>query len=132
MANTDSGDAWVARLFTGALSEEYRGDQARFLELLAGTLEAAVPAQTRVRRGGLFARKHVRALTVDLGEHRYQLEAGAAGALRATRRHVVRGIALQTADLSVPQWLEELGLAVAEFGRTHQEALDALRRRVWE
>ena len=113
-----------------ALSRKYAADQRDFLELLAHMLETALAEETRVERGGgLFARKTVRRLNVDLGEHRYILEAGR-GQLAATRTRLVRGIALKTEPIPIEQWLEELGDAVDERVRANAAARSALARLV--
>jgi len=33
--------------------------------------------------------------------------------------------------MTVEAWLQAIATALAEYARTHQEALDALKRRVW-
>jgi hypothetical protein len=113
-----------------ALSRKYAADQRDFLDLLGQMLETALSEETRVERGGgLFARKTVRRVIVELGEHRYQLEAGK-GALTASRTRLVRGIALKTEPIAVEQWLEELGEALDERVRVNAAARTALARLV--
>src|SRR4051812_44071522 len=80
-----------------ALSKQYAADSRSFLTALAQMLESALPDETEVRtRGGLFSKKHVHCVTTVLDGDRYSLEDPGHGPLRASRTHIVRGIALKT------------------------------------
>jgi hypothetical protein len=120
---------WVKLGVAATLSRQYAADQRAFLERLAEMLESALPDETEIgRRGGLFARKVARRGVVTLSENRYALEDTGGGTLRATRTHLVRGIALKTVGLPVEEWLAELGALLDERARTSAAARHALAR----
>jgi len=122
---------WLKFGVAAALSKQYGADQRSFLELLASMLVAALPGDVDItRRGGLFARKTVGALTVTLGENRYGLTDPGRGNLQATRTRVVRGIALKTEELPIQDWVAELGAFLDERARTSAAAREALSRLV--
>jgi hypothetical protein len=123
----------LAASIAAGLAREYAGDREMFLSLLVEALKPALGERLRVQRaGGWFRRSGpVRRLELDLDDHRFALEVGKGGALSATRCRIVRGIALKTEELTVEEWLQAVAAALAEYGRTHREALEALKRRVW-
>jgi hypothetical protein len=118
---------------SAGLLREFTGDREVFLRLLVQGLEETVPQRVDVdRAGGWFGRERtIRRIQVDLDDYRYQLEVGKGGALSAGRTRVVRGIALKTEEMGVEEWLRDLSQTLVEYARTHREALDALKRRVW-
>ena len=102
------------------------GDLAVFLEVLAAKLAAALPAGVRVEhQGGLLSRKRVKSLSVQLGEHRYQLARSGAG-LEARHSHAVRGITLKTELLEVEAWIDALARDLAEQARISEQSRAAL------
>jgi hypothetical protein len=110
-----------------SLARLYKSDQSRFVDELAGTLERALPDETKVeRRGGLFQEKRVSALRIHLGEHLYSLELPPRGALISTRTKMVRGIKLKTEPLGIDEWLAAVSQALAQFAQSNQQARDAL------
>ena len=118
---------WVKFGVAATLAKQYAADQRDFLELLARMLESALPEEAEIgRRGGLFAKKTVCRVTITLGENRYTLEDPGRGPLRATRTHIVRGIALKTEAITVQDWLAELGAALDERAQTSAQAREAL------
>lgn len=122
----------LAASITAGLSREYAGDREMFLALLVESLRPALGERLRLERGGWLRRDGpIRRIELDLDALRFALQVGKAGALSATRCRVVRGIALKTEELTVEAWLQEVAQAVAEYARTHHEALEALKRRVW-
>jgi hypothetical protein len=122
----------LAENIAAGLTRDYGGDREIFLSLLVEALQPALGERLRVQRAGWFRRDGpIRRLDLDLDAQRFALEVGKGGALAATRQRVVRGIALKTEDLSVEAWLQAVAAALADYARTHQEALDALKRRVW-
>ena len=122
----------LADIIAAGLTRDYGGDREIFLSLLVEALQPALGERLRVQRAGWFRRDGpIRRLDLDLHAQRFALEVGKGGALAATRQRVVRGIALKTEDLSVEAWLQAVAAALADYARTHQEALDALKRRVW-
>jgi hypothetical protein len=123
----------LAAGMAAGLTREYAGDREMFLSVLVETLQPALGERLRVERSGGWFRRGgpIRRLQVDLGEQHYVLEVGKGGALSATCSRIVRGIALRTDELSVEDWLRTVTEALAECARTHREALEALKRRVW-
>jgi hypothetical protein len=120
---------WLKFGVAAMLSRQYAADQRAFLERLAPMLEGALPEETEIgRRGGLFSKKVVQRVTVTLGENRYALEDPGRGALKATRTHVVRGIALKTEEVPIQEWLAELGARLDERARASAAARAALSR----
>jgi len=103
-------------------------DMRAFVQALAAKLEGSFPEHVRVERGGLFGDKHVRRLEVELGESRYELEAGR-GDVECRRRAVVRGISLKTEELPLDEWIDRMSaelLAVAERSERGRAALERL------
>jgi hypothetical protein len=112
-----------------ALSRQYAEDQRGFMTTVAVMLELALPGETEViRRGGLFSKKTVGQLNVTLGEYRYSLHDPGRGPLKATRAHIVRGIALKTEETPMEEWIAEVGAALNEQAKRNAEARDALAR----
>jgi hypothetical protein len=121
--------AWLEIGVAAELNRHYSRGAREFLELLALLLEDALPDETTVeRRGGLLARKRVARLDVELDAYRYALEATGRGSLRATRTHIVRGIALKTEELAMPEWIAALGAALEARARNSAAAHEALAR----
>jgi hypothetical protein len=128
-----SDPAGLAADIAAGLAREYAGDREMFLSLLVESLRPALGERLRVERAGGWFRRDgpIRRIELDLDADRFALLVGKGGALSATRCRVVRGIALKTEELSVEAWLQAVAEAVAEYARTHAEALEALKRRVW-
>jgi len=105
-------------------------DTKLFLSALAEKLSGALPAQTQVeRKGSLFSKeKPVHRVSVELGEHRYIIEHGGHGGLRASRSKVVRGIALKTDELPVDSWIDELSRDLSSHAARNSQARMALER----
>jgi class 3 adenylate cyclase len=97
-----------------------------FVEVLAEKLDAAVPDATYVERGGFRGGGRVKTIDVQLGEHRYRLDARES---QASRSHVVRGITLRNDNLGLDEWIDSLAHDLAkeaertERGRLALEAL---------
>lgn len=105
-------------------------DTKAFLGALAEKLSGALPTLCQVeRRGSLFSKeKQVSRLTLELGEHRYSIEHGGHGGLRAARAKVVRGISLKTEELGVETWIDELAKDLAAHAARNTQARAALER----
>ena len=105
-------------------------DTRAFLGALAEKLSGALPTLCQVeRKGGLFAKeKQVARVTVELGEHRYAIEQGGRGGLRASRARVVRGISLKTDELAVEAWIDELAKDLSAHAARNTQARAALER----
>ena len=114
-------------LLAAALRSDMR-DLEVFLEVLAAKLTDALPgAATVEHEGGLFSKKRIRRLQVQLGEHRYELARAGRG-VEARHSHSVRGITLKTEELVVERWIEELSRHLAEHARSSEQAREALGR----
>jgi hypothetical protein len=128
----ESDPGILAASLAAGLTREYAGDREMFLSLLVEALQPALGGRLRIQRGGWLKRDGpIRRLDLDLDDHRFFLEVGKSGALSAARQRVVRGIALKTEEMTVEEWLQAVTAALADYARTHREALDALKRRVW-
>ncbi len=123
---------WVKLGVAAALARQYTGDQRVFLQRLADMLSAALPHETIVgRKGGLFVRnKPVQRIDVNLGTDRYSLWDPGYGNLEAARVKVVRGIALKTESIPVPQMLEEISDTIESRAQNSQAIREALARLV--
>src|SRR5438128_675541 len=87
---------WVKFGVAATLSKQYAADQRMFLDLLARMLEGALPDEAEIaRKGGLFSKKTVQRVSLQIGTDRYTLEDPGRGPLRATRTKIVRNIALK-------------------------------------
>ena len=128
-----SDSAELAASMAAGLAREYAGDREMFLSLLVESLRPALGERLRVERAGGWFRRDgpIRRLELDLDADRFALLVGKGGALSATRCRIVRGIALKTEELAVEAWLQAVSQAVADYARTHADALEALKRRVW-
>jgi hypothetical protein len=89
-------------------------DLKAFVEGLAAKLSQSFPSQVRVERKGgrLGGKQRVRRLALQLGECEYEL-VNDDGAVSASRRVVVRGIALRTEALSLEQWIDAVAQELA-------------------
>ncbi len=120
---------WVKLGVAAALSRQYGEDQRNFLEMLADMLSSAMPGEVEIkRRGGLFSKKTLQSVTIVLGDQRYTMEDPGYGSLHASRTKIVRGIALKTEAMEVPDWLESLGASLEEKMRVSSTAREALSR----
>ena len=101
------------------------------LEALAGKLEDALPAQTRVERrgGGLLGRgaKRVRGLRVQVGECNYELTVSDQR-VAAGRTREVGGIAIKREQLDPERWIAALTDDLREQGERDAQARAALER----
>jgi hypothetical protein len=106
-------------------------DSRGFVEALAVRLEAALPAQTQVKRRSkrfLSAAKVVRLIEVDAGDNRYALEVDDRGGMEARRSAAVRGIVLKNDPLPVDEWIDSLARDLAEQARVSEQGRLALER----
>jgi hypothetical protein len=120
------------RLTFDLLAASIRADTADlglFLDVLATKFEAALPGMVEVRRdGGLFRRQHpVRAVTVSLGDHRYELHRHG-HRLRACVALQARGITLRTDEKPLDEWIDVLSRELADYARVSADARAALSR----
>jgi hypothetical protein len=100
------------------------------VEVLAGKLESALPAQTKVERrgGGLLGRgqKRVRELRVSLGDTSYELTV--AQRVEGFRKREVGGIAIKRESLDPGEWVSALAADLREEAQRSAEARAALER----
>ncbi len=129
MADEFEEQGWVKLGVSAALSKEYAQDQRSLLEMLAMMLENALPGEAQIeRRGGLFSKKTVHRISLEMGTDRYSLEDPGKGSLRAFRTKVVRGIALKTEEIPVQEWLDALSVNLEERAKSSASARAALER----
>lgn len=101
-------------------------DLGLFLEVLSSKLADAIPSAITVEHeGGLFSKKKVKSLHIQLAEHRYSLSRAGQG-LEAYHSHAIRGITLKTDSLGVEEWIEMLSRQLAEHARSSTQARNAL------
>jgi hypothetical protein len=85
-------EAGSFELLAASLRADAR-DLDAFFEALAGELSAAFPETARIERKGFRGGGWVRAIDLDLGEHRYRL--AESGGARGTRGQTVLGLQLR-------------------------------------
>jgi hypothetical protein len=110
------------------------GDVAMSIEVLASSLEQALPGIAMVERhkvGGFRSkRREVRRIAVALGEEQFELHR-ANGVLECSRHKVVRGITISREQLPIAGWIRELVQGVtrrAEVSERDRVALEGLLR----
>jgi hypothetical protein len=97
----DLSAAWIRRA---------QGDLKAFMEGFAERLAGAIPERVTVerKRDGLFSKtSHVVSVAVRMDANLYSLMLDA-GQIAASRVKVVRGVALKSEALPVPEWLKAL------------------------
>jgi hypothetical protein len=95
----DLSAAWIRRA---------QGDLKAFMEGFAVRLEGAVPGNVTVerKRDGLFSKtSHVVKVSIDIEPNVYSLAIDGSR-LSALRAKVVRGVALKSEQMAVPEWLD--------------------------
>jgi hypothetical protein len=103
------------------------GDIDQFFQALGNKLERILGTQVRVQRGGRLRRQRVDKISVDAGELGLEAARGNRGPVfRAT--HVVRGIVLQTAEISADEWLDRLVTLVRAEAERSNNVRAALAR----
>jgi hypothetical protein len=102
-----------------------------FFDALAGKLASAFPESTTVEREGFRGRGRVRSVSVELGEHRYEVERTKGGAT-STRARAVRGIVLKNEELPLDEWIGELSRDLAESAEQSERGRVALERLLHE
>jgi hypothetical protein len=96
------------------------GDTDQLFQALGEKLERILPRRVEIRRGGgLLRRQRVDKISVDAGDNRLEAVRGRSGPVFLTT-HTVRGIALQSSEISADDWLERLVVVVgAESARSN-------------
>jgi hypothetical protein len=127
MDNLDP-EGWERVGVSAALAKSYASDEREFLALLGSLLESALDAETRIERRGLFGGGAIQRIAIALGDYTYVIEDAGRGPLTAARKRVVRGVALKSEELPVPDWIDALGAAIEARATTSQRARDALSK----
>jgi hypothetical protein len=102
-------------------------DLRAFVEALAAKLSGAFPDRVRVDRSGLLGNKRVKALSVDLGDERYELEHDD-GHVSCRCSSVVRGITLKSRELELDSWIDALSQELLEEAGRSERGRVALER----
>ena len=125
MADELEDQGWARLGVAAALGREYAADSRAFLPFLVKLLQSAMPDETAVRTQGLF-KKSVVGVSLDLGGTRYTIDDPGRGPLVAARTQVVRGIALKTEAIAMPECLAELEAALEARAAENARARSAL------
>lgn len=129
MYNDPSSQPMRVEMLAASMRASYT-DVGAFMEALAAKFEGALPTHTKVKRqGSMFAREHpVKEMVIMLGDYHYRIARERQGPLLAQRLHVVRGIALDSDDLTVERWIEEVAESLAQLAAQNSLAYAALAR----
>lgn len=89
-------------------------DLKSFVEILATKLTDAFPDRVKVQRKGLpGTARPVVAITMTFAESQFVLENNK-GQVSTRRRKMVRGVALNTDELRLDEWIDQLSAALVE------------------
>jgi hypothetical protein len=103
-----------------------------FFPALAARLEGAMPpGRARIQRkskGFLSREKIVQGIEIDMGDNTYTCIRGGRSGVQASRRKVVRGIALSTEELTLEAWIDALAAELAAEAQASAEARERLER----
>lgn len=127
MIDDPEGQGWARLGVAAALGREYAGEGRSFLPFLARLLQGAMPEETELRTQGLF-KKSLVGITIDLGGTRYAVDDPGRGPLAVSRTQIVRGIALKTEPLAMPEFLVELEAILETRAGENARARAALAR----
>jgi hypothetical protein len=128
MADSFEDQTWVKLGVAAALAKQYQADQRSLLTFLSDTLEKSFPGSFQKRTKGLFGGKHIVGLDITLSDFVFSIDDPGNGSLVATRKRMVRGIALKTDNISMSECLEQLGEVLEETAKRSGETHDALAR----
>lgn len=121
-------EGWERVGVSAALAKSYAEDEREFLALLGSLMESALGAETQIDRRGFFGGGAIRRIIIALGDFTYLIEDPGRGPLIAARKRVVRGVALKSEEMQVPDWIDALGAAIEARATTSQRARDALSK----
>ena len=111
-----------------ALLRRSQVDIRAFTEALAVRLEGALPGRVSVdrRRDGLLSKtSHVAKIILTCDKAVYELVQDKGG-LTASRAKIVRGVAISSSALPVPEWLDRVRAEVQALADEHGAASDVL------
>ncbi|HEY4098609.1 MAG TPA: hypothetical protein VGM33_24005 [Baekduia sp.] len=111
-------------LLAAALRADAR-DVDVFFDVLVGKLAEVLPEQVEIERGGFRGRGDPKAVTVTLGDRRYEAERDRKR-VACRRRTVVRGIALKTEELDLGAWIDGLSADLVDEAARNERARTAL------
>jgi hypothetical protein len=104
------------------------GDTDQLFEALGGKLERILGSRVQVQReGGLRRRHRIGRIVVDTGEGRLEATRSRTGPV-FLQVHAVRGITLQTAEITADDWLGRLVAMVGREASRSQDVRSALGR----
>jgi hypothetical protein len=126
MPDAFEDQAWVKMGVAAALAQQYESDQRPLLQLLANSFEKAFPGQVKTKTKGLFGGKHIVSLEIAVDEYVYTIDDPGSGSLVATRKKLVRGIALKTEYIPMQACLEELAQELEIRAKSSSETHKAL------
>jgi hypothetical protein len=121
-------EGWERVGVSAALAKSYAEDEREFLAVLGTLMESALATDTRIERRGFFGGGAIQRIVIALGNHSYVIEDPGRGPLIATRKRLVRGVALKSEEMEVPEWIDALGAAIEQRAATSQRARDALSK----
>jgi len=123
-------EGWVKMGVAAALARQFESDQRPLLPLLADTFEKTFPGQTKTATKGFFGGKHIVSLEITLDDTAYKIEDPGNGSLVASKKKIVRGIALKTDPIPMAACLAELAKALearaAQSIETHRALAESL------
>ena len=116
------------------MARQYAGDAHSFLRSLAQLLESTMPGEATIQRAGLFGgdKRPIRKIEVEFDPgvettaQRYVLEVTGHGAIAAARTQIVRGVALKTQSIPVPEWIAEVAGSITHRAGQNKIIRDAL------
>lgn len=126
MADEFEDQEWVKIGVAAALAKQYEEDQRALLPLLADSFEKTFPGKTQRKTKGLFGAKRTVGMEVAVDDYVYSIEDGGTGSLLATRKKMVRGIALKTEEIPMDACLAELAQALEIRAQTSSATHKAL------
>jgi hypothetical protein len=127
LAPPDQPGSWDLDLAAASLSMD-TGDTDQLFEALGGKLERILGSRVQVQREGGFRRRHrVGRIIVDTGEGRLEATRSRVGPVFLLV-HAVRGITLQTAEISADDWLARLVAMVGQEASRSNDVRSALSR----
>ena len=119
-ADLDLPGSWELDMAAATLTMD-TGDTDALFEALGGKLERILGSRVQVQREGGFRRRHrIGKIVVDTGEGRLEAARSRTGPVFLLV-HAVRGITLQTAEITAEDWLARL---VAMVGREASRSKD--------